>query len=420
VVLVSKGDPLKSNLVGTVFRLTEKTITVAFEQRPPQWVYKKGIRIDLYVNDVTYRRMEENLEILRHAEGRQRILRNILIGLSKPSAIQEKDFVPVDSNLNETQLKAVKKALGAKDFFLIHGPPGTGKTRTLTELIVQLVRQGKKVLAVADSNIAVDNLILNLSKYSDVKLVRIGHPARVMEELERFSIFALFEKHSEFENIQKGWTEVRNLIEKRNKFVKTVPRIRRGLSDEEIIYFGKKRQKIRGISPSTLKSMANWLILNQEIDRRIKALKDKEESIFRELILSADVMLSTNSMAYSEFLKIIHFDVVVIDEESQQIEPSTLIPIMKAEKFYIAGDHKQLPGYQNCTRDDCAAVPAPGTGTRLFTTLSHFPSTSTDFREEKSLTKDFPRRGKVRTALRTLQLFCPSTGPLTDLFPPEA
>ncbi len=343
VVLISQGNPLRSNLVGTVFRITEKTITVAFEQKPPQWVYKKGIRIDLYVNDVTYRRMEENLEILRHAEGRQRILRNIIIGLNEPQLTEEVDFSPVDSNLNETQLKAVKKALGAKDFFLIHGPPGTGKTRTLTELIVQLVRQGKKVLATADSNIAVDNLILNLSKYPDIKLVRIGHPARVMEELERFSIFALFEKHSEFETIQKEWTKVRSLIEKRDKFVKPVPKVRRGLSDEEIIYFGKKRQRVRGISPSTLRSMANWLILNQEIDKRIKALKEKEESIFKDLILSADVVLSTNSMAHSEFLQNIHFDVAVIDEGSQQIEPSILIPIMKAKKFYIAGDHKQLP-----------------------------------------------------------------------------
>lgn len=343
VVLISQGNPLKSNLLGTVFRITEKTITVAFEQKPPQWVYKKGIRIDLYVNDVTYRRMEENLEILRHASGRARDLRNIIIGLKAPSSIQEKEFTPVDKFLNETQIRAVKKALGAKDFFLIHGPPGTGKTRTLTELIVQLVKQGKKVLATADSNIAVDNLVLNLSKYSDIKMVRIGHPARVMEELERFSIFALFESHPEFKNIQINWAKVRNLIEKRDRFIKPHPKIRRGLSDEEILYFAKKRQSVRGISKSTLNSMANWIILNNEIDKNIKALKEKEEKIFKDLISGADVVLSTNSMVLSEILKDFYFDVAVIDEGSQQIEPSTLIPIMKAEKFYIAGDHRQLP-----------------------------------------------------------------------------
>ena len=343
VVLISQGNPLKSNLLGTVFKLTEKTITVAFEQKPPKWVYKRGVRIDLYVNDVTFRRMSENLEILRHATGRQRELRNIIIGLKEPCAAKGIDFTPVDSDLNDTQLKAVKLALGAKDFFLIHGPPGTGKTRTLTELIIQLVRQGKKVLATADSNIAVDNLILNLSKYPNLKIVRIGHPARVMEELESFSIFALSEKHPEAENVKIGWNRVRSLIEKRDKFIKPIPSLRRGLSDEEIIYFGKRKQSIRGISKSIIHSMAKWLSLNYEIDKNIKVLKEKEKEIFKDIILEADIVVSTNSMVFSEFLQDFHFDVAVIDEGSQQIEPSTLIPIMKADKFYIAGDHRQLP-----------------------------------------------------------------------------
>ena len=82
IVLVSRGNPLKSDLLGTVVRITEKTITVAFDNRPPRWVYKKGVRIDLYVNDVTFKRMEENLEELRHAAGRQRELRNAILGLS--------------------------------------------------------------------------------------------------------------------------------------------------------------------------------------------------------------------------------------------------------------------------------------------------------------------------------------------------
>ena len=343
VVLISRGDPLKSDLIGTVIKVTEKSITVAFENKPPKWVYKKGIRIDLYVNDVTFRRMNENLEILRHATGRQRDLRNIIIGLKVPFLAKEIDFTPVDSDLNETQLKAIKLALGAKDFFLIHGPPGTGKTRTLTELIIQLIKRGKKVLATADSNIAVDNLILNLSKYPNLKIVRIGHPARVMEELENFSIFALSEKHPEAENVKIGWNKVRSLIEKRDKFIKPIPSLRRGLSDEEIIYLSKRRQSIRGISKGIIHSMAKWLSLNYEIDKHIKVLKEKEKEIFKDIISEADIVVSTNSMVFSEFLQDFHFDVAVIDEGSQQIEPSTLIPIMKADKFYIAGDHKQLP-----------------------------------------------------------------------------
>ncbi len=343
IVLVSKGNPLKSDLLGTVVRITEKTITVAFDNRPPSWVYKKGVRIDLYVNDVTFKRMEENLEELRHATGRRRELRNIVIGLKLPKKASEVEFEPVDKRLNETQREAVKLALGSPDFFLIHGPPGTGKTSTLTELIVQLVKGGNKVLATADSNIAADNLLLNLSKYSELKLVRIGHPARVLEELERYSVFALYEEHEKFEKIRKGWERVRELIEKRDRFTKPTPQLRRGMSDEEIVYFGRKGKSFRGVPKKTMRSMANWILANYEIDIRIKALKEMEAHLLREIISEANVVISTNSMVKSELLEGFHFDVAVIDEGSQQVEPSTLIPIMRADRFYIAGDHKQLP-----------------------------------------------------------------------------
>ncbi|TCK06705.1 IGHMBP2 family helicase [Phorcysia thermohydrogeniphila] len=343
VVLVSRGNPLKSDLLGTVTRITEKTITVAFENRPPNWVYKKGVRVDLYINDVTFKRMEENLEELRHAVGRQREIRNIILGLKEPEPAEEVEFELVDKRLNETQVKAVKRALGAKDFYLIHGPPGTGKTSTITELIVQLVKQGKKVLATADSNIAADNILLNLSKYPELKLVRIGHPARVLEELERYSIFALFEEHEKAAKVREGWDRVRELIEKRDQYKKPVPQLRRGMSDDEIVYFGRKGKSFRGVPKKTMRSMANWILTNYEIDVRIKALKEMENIIFREIITDADVVVSTNSMVKSELLEGFHFDVAVIDEGSQQVEPSTLIPIMRADRFYIAGDHKQLP-----------------------------------------------------------------------------
>ena len=255
-------------------RITEKTITVAFENRPPNWVYKKGVRVDLYVNDVTFKRMEENLEELRHAVGRQREIRNIILGLETPQVPEEVDLEPADGRLNETQIAAVRRALGAKDFYLIHGPPGTGKTSTITELIVQLVRQGKKVLATADSNIAADNILLNLSKYPELRLVRIGHPARVLEELERYSIFALYEEHERAAKIKEGWERVRELIEKRDRFTKPVPQLRRGMSDDEIVYFGRKGKSFRGIPKKTMCSMANWILTNYEIDVRIKTLKE--------------------------------------------------------------------------------------------------------------------------------------------------
>ncbi len=343
IVLVSRGNPLKSDLLATVLKITEKTVLVAFDNKPPQWIFKKGVRLDLYVNDITFKRMEENLEEVRHTAGRKREIRNIILGLKAPLSCKEESFELFDKRLNISQKTAVSRSLGSQDFYLIHGPPGTGKTSTVTELILQLVKRKNRVLATADSNIAADNLLLNLSKNKDLNLVRIGHPARVLEELEEFSIFALFEKHEKSGIIKKGWKKVRELIEKREQFLKPIPSLRRGMRDEEIIHLGKKGKSFRGTPAKKIKSMANWLLANYEIDIRINSLKDMEKHLFNEIIAEADIVISTNSMVKSEFLEGFEFDVAVIDEGSQQVEPSTLIPIMRAKRFFIAGDHKQLP-----------------------------------------------------------------------------
>ena len=92
-----------------------------------------------------------------------------------------------NERLNESQREAVLRSLSATDFFLIHGPPGTGKTVTCVEIIAQLVRRGLKVLATAESNIAVDNIVEGLVK-AGVNVVRVGHPARVVPALRERSL----------------------------------------------------------------------------------------------------------------------------------------------------------------------------------------------------------------------------------------
>ncbi len=340
IVLVSRGEPLKSDLTGTVSEVRKNYIVVAFENRPPKWVYGDGIRIDLYVNDVTFKRMEENLLLLKDATGRQRELRNIALGIWPPKETKRHPFEP-KTRINPTQAEAVEKALGS-DVFLIHGPPGTGKTSTLIELVLQEIGRKNRVLATADSNTAVDNMLKRLAEY-DLNLVRIGHPARILYELEEFSIHAKYEKSLEAEAIKKGWEDVALLVKQRDMHSKPTQARSRGMSYERILTLAARGKSQRGISVATMQSMAKWIKADQKIDALIKSLRFEEEQVYKKIIKEADVVLSTNAMIMSEVLKDEMFDVAVIDEGSQQIKASTLIPIMHANRFIIAGDHKQLP-----------------------------------------------------------------------------
>ena len=332
-VLISRGNPLKSDLVGVVVEKGTRYIVVALES-VPNWALK-NVRVDLYASDITFRRMIENLDNL--SEHGVRAL-EFLLGLREPKKPIPLEFKPMDANLNESQREAVSLALGSENFFLIHGPFGTGKTRTLVELIVQEVRRGNRVLATAESNVAVDNLVERL--VGRVEIVRIGHPSRVSEGLRETTLASLVEKHPAFEEVRSLREEAEMLMAKRDRYVKPVPQLRRGLSDEEILELAERGIGARGLSAERIASMARWIELNERIGKLLEKVRRMEEEIAKDVVENADVVLSTNS---TSFLLEGEFDIAVIDEATQATIPSVLIPIAKAKRFVLAGDHRQLP-----------------------------------------------------------------------------
>ncbi|GBF36605.1 IGHMBP2 family helicase [Methanofervidicoccus abyssi] len=336
LVVISRNNPLRSNLVGTVTEKGKHHIVVALEN-VPSWALK-NVRIDLYANDVTFRRQIENLDKL--SESGIKVLKYVL-ELEEPKKSKEVEFEPQDENLNESQKKAVSLSLGSEDFFLIHGPFGTGKTRTVTEVIIQEVKRGKKVLATAESNIAVDNLVERL--WGKVKLVRVGHPSKVSKHLKESTLYYQIEAHEKYKEVKRLRKKAERLVTIRDKYLKPTPQWRRGLSDEEILKFAERGIGIRGISVRNIRSMAQWITVNMEIQRLYDEARRIEEEIIKEVIDKAEVVLSTNSSVALEYLEGVKFDVAVIDEASQATIPSVLIPIGRCDKFILAGDHKQLP-----------------------------------------------------------------------------
>ena len=341
MVLVSTANPLSSDFTGTVTEKGARFIKVAFDKRIPKWVLKKKVRLDLYANDITFRRMEDNL---KHLSLKGKNALEYILNERNPKKNRSTPYIDyIDKSLNESQKNAIENALSCENFYLIHGPFGTGKTRTLVELISQETRQNHKVLATAESNAAVDNILERLMENKKLNLTRLGHPQRVSKHNITQTLAYKVENHKLNKKIKKIHKKIDNLIEKRRVYTKPTPQYRRGYGDYDILFNASKGKGGRGISPDKMKSMAQWIEYNQQIDELHDEIKRVENKMIRDIIETSDVILSTNSSAALESIARTKFDVAIIDEASQATIPSVLIPIAKAHRFILAGDHKQLP-----------------------------------------------------------------------------
>ncbi len=352
LVLISKQSTSpwdEDNPTGTVAEKTSYSITVAFDDAPPGFVFRKDLRIDLFVNDITFQRMLEALKNFRRLPS---VKKAKLLGNATPAFDKLREPEPetgfFNAKLNNSQREAVLRCLAARDFFLIHGPPGTGKTIACIEIIAQLVehereqKRNSKILAAADSNVAVDNLVERLDEIG-VKVVRIGHPARVIPSLRKRSLDYLVQAVPEYIKAQELRKKANAIKERMKAFSVPEMRWRRGLSDETIMQLASEGKTTRGIPREKIAGMRNWLDLKHGTDKLFSDARALEERAIKKIIHDAEVICATNSTVGSEILKGERFDFAVIDEATQSTEPSSLISVLRAKRFIMAGDHKQLP-----------------------------------------------------------------------------
>lgn len=343
LVMLSKKDPLNDdNPTGTVVEQSSYSVTVAFDSQPLGFVYGKSLRMDLYVNDITFQRMLDALDKLRGAQGRLAELKDKLLGFSEPSFAQIEGVEFSNGNLDQSQQEAVKSALGADDFFLIHGPPGTGKTTTAIEVLAQETKNKDNILATAASNTAVDNIVERLVE-QDLAVLRIGHPVRVNPLLREHTLDYVIEDNDKYQKSVKLREEAYELLDEQEEHTHPSGRWRRGMSNEQIKNLAEDNKGSRGVPPEKIADMAAWLKLQDKIDNLFSEAEKLEDQAVAELIAQADVVCTTNSTAGSEVLAQEEFDLLVLDEATQATEPSALIPLTKAKKVVLAGDHKQLP-----------------------------------------------------------------------------
>ncbi|KAL2630305.1 hypothetical protein R1flu_014991 [Riccia fluitans] len=215
-----------------------------------------------------------------------------------------------EMDLNDSQKTAIQKAM-LRRLTLWQGPPGTGKTRTLVHYLRSYCKQGRRqVLACADSNVAVDNLVEGLLQQG-LRVVRVGQPVKVKEELRESTIAAQVAAHPLMKKVE--------------------------LLREEAI---NRRKESRQINNEKLRKAG----ATQATYVWEKA-GDLEKQVVKAILDRADVVCSTCVGAGDMVLDGRKFEACVIDEASQATEPATLIPVLRsgAETIVLVGDPAQLP-----------------------------------------------------------------------------
>ncbi len=334
-IIVSYGDPPQKGFSGTVVETGNRHILVAMESVSSQ-LFKEA-RIDLCANDITFSRMSCVLEDLT-VEGK-RVL-DYFLGEREPLEAKKEHASFFDKELNQKQKEAVSRSLSSPDFFLIHGPFGTGKTKTVAELIRQESKRGNRVLACAESNVAVDNLAEELC--GKLKAVRIGHPARVSEKTKQITLSFLVQSEKEHSSSLKLREMAESINREQKRYIKPTPRSSRGLGKQEIMKLSFLKKTKKGIPFADIVSMAKWISLEERATDYYEGARAVEENIARRVVSEAEVVLTTNSSCALEVVGD-DFDIAVMDEAFQATIPGALIPLSKVSRFILAGDHKQLP-----------------------------------------------------------------------------
>lgn len=309
VALFSNHDPQQRiNGAVTFIGSNRMKVTLLIEELP-DWASDGKLGIDLLFDAYSY---DEMRDALKKAEKSDSHLVKVLTG-SKAPDFKTADFT--DPGLNPSQQAAVRNILSAQDLAIVHGPPGTGKTTTLVATVKALIAHAEpQILVVAPSNTAVDLLSEKLAGVG-LNVVRIGNPVRVSERLQKLTLDSRMADHTQLK-------EVKRLKKMAAEFKNMAHKYKRS--------FGKAEREQRKA-------------LFDEAHRIMRDVVKIEEFISGDIISKAQVITATLVGADHHTIKNLTYHTVIMDEAGQALEPAAWIPILKARKLVLAGDHLQLP-----------------------------------------------------------------------------
>lgn len=260
------------------------------------------IGVQLSFDETSYKLMFEALDrVMKAKNNRLAYLRDLFYSHQKAGRFS---FEPMKFPwLNPTQERAVNEVLWAKDVAIVHGPPGTGKTTTLVEAINETLMRESQVLVCAQSNMAVDWISEKLVDRG-INVLRIGNPTRVNDKMLGFTYERRFESHPDYPQL---WAI---------------------------------RKAIRELRKNRKKGSENY---HQKMDRLKSRAAEIELRINAELFGEARVIACTLVGSAHHLLEGMKFGTLFIDEAAQALEAACWIPMKRASRVVLAGDHCQLP-----------------------------------------------------------------------------
>lgn len=266
---------------------------------------------------------------------------------------------------DNNQIKAVKKAIGNQNVFLIQGPPGTGKTTVIAEIIEQLVKKGEKILVSGQNHVSVDNVLSKIANISGLNLLRVGNPDRIDKDLVRYNIDNLVADYKgdylKFISNQLKLTQVYLNLKNSNLAKDIFTKEYNEKVNELTTEYGRLKEVFKQ-RHFDLRDGLNELTAN-EINDSIASLRNWIDSnnndyeiLLRPLIYnSIDVVFATCiGIKSDEVFKDskFKFDTVIIDEAGKANIAETLVAIELGKKVILVGDQMQLPPYMDSSLID--------------------------------------------------------------------
>ena len=280
----------------------------------PDWCDDGKLGINLLFDETSYKEMDIAMEkVIEASDDRLAHIRDVLYKVKPPSFDTTKKADEV-KGLNSSQQEAIKKIITAKDVALIHGPPGTGKTTTLVQAIIQTLKAESQVLVCSSSNTAVDLLTEKLVR-EGLKVLRLGNPARISEEVLSSTLDSKLMSH-------ESYKEIKNYRKTADEYFRMAGKYKRTFGREE----REQRQ-----------------LFYNEARKTMKDARALEDYIVQDLFDNAQVIACTPVISAGRMMRNRQFSTVFIDEAAQALEPMCWIPITRSNRVIFAGDHFQLP-----------------------------------------------------------------------------